>query len=454
MTGSPMSSSSDRPAAASPPALRRQVDGDAALLAARFADALTAGDGHRAEAIALEARSSGLSIAAVHGRVITPAMNIIGDLWERGEISVAEEHLATVICHRVLAALHGTIRGLPGIARGNVLLATPAGQRHALGLRMVADVLEAAGYAVTHLGADVPADALRHAVRRYEPDALGLSLTMPEGVASLEEAIDAAREVRPDLPILLGGRAVPADLLGAGIHQAQDIESVAAALEQMLDRDEAARRPAPPARASRPRTPALKVAAAPEPRSLAEQLAREAEEIGEVAREYARLADRFRALAFEDELCELPNRRAFDDRFRELSETHGRPGEPPLMVLLLDLDGLKAINDELGHDAGDVALRMIAGALRTQLREQDLPARLGGDEFGALLPGADPAQGVEIAERVCRAIREGFVGDPPPITASCGVARFDGDRRRTMIRADQSLYEAKRAGRDRVLLAT
>lgn len=451
-----MTIDSDRVRDAATPSFRRQADRDAALLGAGFADALLAGDGGRAEAIALRARSAGLSLAAVHGRIITPAMYVVGDLWERDEIGVADEHLATVVCHRVLAALHATIRGLPRRKGASVLLATPAGQRHALGLRMVADVLESTGYAVTHLGADIPDGALHDAVRRHRPDVVGLSLAMLEGLDSLERAIGAVTAADPATALLIGGQALPDRLLCDGVCQVTDIEAVATAVEELSGgrRDRSDERGglarARARRAEPPPPPTVTTCAAA---STEEQLVRAAEGIGDVAREQARLADRYRALAFEDELCELPNRRAFDDRFRELAEVHGLPDAPPLMVMLLDLDDLKLINDAFGHDAGDLALRLIARALRDHLREQDLPARLGGDEFGALLPGVEPHAAVEIAERVCAAIRAGFGDDPSPITASCGIARYDGDRRRTLIRADESLFDAKRAGRDRVLLA-
>lgn len=442
-------SSSDTDAC-SPPAApaRREADRDASLFAVGFAEALLAGDGARAEAIALRARDAGLSVAAVDGRVITPALYLIGHRWEIAEITIADEHLATVICHRVLARLHGTLRDVPRVKRGHVMLAAPAGQRHAIGLRMVADVLEGAGYAVTYLGADLPSEALGHAVRRHRPDVLGLSLTTPDGAPSLELAIRAALAADPQLAIVLGGQAVPERLLGPRLVRALDVESVVAVVERLLARTQ--RATAVPRDAPRP----VIAVPAPSDACAGEQLAHAAEAIGEVAREQARQAQHFRALAFEDELCRLPNRRAFDDRFGELAATHSQPGAPPLTVMLLDVDGLKAINDELGHDAGDVALQTVAAALRSHTREHDLAARLGGDEFGALLPGLEPAAARLVAERVCMAIRSAFTGDPPTVTASCGLARFDGDRRHTLIRADQSLYEAKRAGRDRVRLAT
>lgn len=95
-----------------------------------------------------------------------------------------------------------------------------------------------------------------------------------------------------------------------------------------------------------------------------------------------------RTLAFVDPLTGLPNRRAFDaDLQRETSRVrrHGHV----LSVAVLDVDGLKAINDELGHDAGDTLLRTVSMLLRSALRNEDVAYRLGGDEFALLLPDVD-----------------------------------------------------------------
>ena len=125
------------------------------------------------------------SVAEVHARVITPAMYWIGELWKRGAITVADEHVATAIAHRVLASLYSSQTNRPLDVRDTVLLAAPAGEHHGLGLRIVGDLLELSGFHVVYLGADTPADALAAAVAEHEPSLVGLSLTMPLGSSSL-----------------------------------------------------------------------------------------------------------------------------------------------------------------------------------------------------------------------------------------------------------------------------
>ncbi len=140
----------------------------------------------------------------------------IGELWSQSRITVADEHLATAVCQRVLASLYASLHVERVGAGTRVLLACVEGQHHAMGLRMVADVLEGAGHAVVCLGGDVPTAALLSAVDRHEPDVVGLSITMPSGAGKLEEAIYRLQNRRPDLPMLLGGQAVPQRLWEAG----------------------------------------------------------------------------------------------------------------------------------------------------------------------------------------------------------------------------------------------
>jgi diguanylate cyclase (GGDEF)-like protein len=161
-----------------------------------------------------------------------------------------------------------------------------------------------------------------------------------------------------------------------------------------------------------------------------------------------------RADAIVDPLTQMLNRKALAARGRELalqSEVSGRP----VGVVLGDLDHFKAINDADGHQAGDAVLREIAYRWRTTLRAYDLAYRLGGEEFVVLLPGAteDEAQG--LAEKLRRAIAaEPIAGRT--VTMSFGVAvsgagGFDVDTQYR--RADDALYAAKAAGRDRVIVA-
>ncbi|WP_051221959.1 sensor domain-containing diguanylate cyclase [Conexibacter woesei] len=161
-----------------------------------------------------------------------------------------------------------------------------------------------------------------------------------------------------------------------------------------------------------------------------------------------------RADAIVDPLTQMLNRKALAARGRELalqSEVSGRP----VGVVLGDLDHFKAINDADGHQAGDAVLREIAYRWRTALRAYDLAYRLGGEEFVVLLPGATEDEARGLAEKLRRAIAaEPIAGRT--VTMSFGVAvsgagGFDVDTQYR--RADEALYMAKHAGRDRVIVA-
>jgi diguanylate cyclase (GGDEF)-like protein len=144
-----------------------------------------------------------------------------------------------------------------------------------------------------------------------------------------------------------------------------------------------------------------------------------------------------------DPLTGIANRRAFD---RAVQRAQAMPGAATttVTVLIVDIDNFKRINDTLGHPAGDAALTAIARALSARLRDQDLLARLGGDEFGALLPGLPPATAMRIATRMVSAVRT--IPDCPA-TVSIGVASTPAATLGAALhRADQAMYEAKRAG--------
>jgi methanogenic corrinoid protein MtbC1 len=161
-----------------------------------------------------------MPLAVLYEQVIAPAMHEIGRLWEHGALTVADEHLATALTHRVLAALRRselieqTLQ--TGSDKPRAILATVQGEQHALGLRMAADLLEDAGYQIAYLGADVPTEALLQAVRSLSPDLLGLSATMPASAQRLEDVIELVREERPQLPLLLGGQGGRSPRLGEG----------------------------------------------------------------------------------------------------------------------------------------------------------------------------------------------------------------------------------------------
>jgi diguanylate cyclase (GGDEF)-like protein len=152
-----------------------------------------------------------------------------------------------------------------------------------------------------------------------------------------------------------------------------------------------------------------------------------------------------------DPLTGLPNRRGMISRFEELG-AGGRRLAMPVAVLLCDLDHFKSINDRHGHQRGDVVLVETGAAIRRALRPTEEVFRVGGEEFLVLLPNCDVDQAAAVAERVRVAIEKAEPGGLP-VTASVGVAvgagrdlNFDG----LFSGADAALYDAKRAGRNRI----
>lgn len=168
-----------------------------------------------------------------------------------------------------------------------------------------------------------------------------------------------------------------------------------------------------------------------------------------------RLVYALQGMANTDARTDLPNSRAFDERVESALDRRG-PGRTDA-ILMLDLDHFKDFNDRYGHPAGDEALRAFAGVLRSTVRETDVAARYGGEEFAVYLPDVDLSGAVEIAERI-RAHSEATIvaigpGSTARISVSIGVAisPMDGSDRITLLHAaDQALYRAKQAGRNRV----
>jgi diguanylate cyclase (GGDEF)-like protein/PAS domain S-box-containing protein len=152
-------------------------------------------------------------------------------------------------------------------------------------------------------------------------------------------------------------------------------------------------------------------------------------------------------MARTDALTGLPNRRHWEQQLpRELSRAWR--DQHPICVAMLDLDHFKAYNDRRGPQAGDGLLREAAVAWRTALRPYDILARYGGEEFSVILPGCDAADAVVLVERLRAFTPEGE-------SCSAGIAEWNGDGQPDALvgRADAALYQAKRAGRDRVITA-
>ena len=168
-----------------------------------------------------------------------------------------------------------------------------------------------------------------------------------------------------------------------------------------------------------------------------------------------RISDQsFRSL--QDALTEIPNRAAFDERY-QLEIKRWQRYKKPLCVVLADVDHFKSINDNYGHSAGDKTLKVIAKTLKLNLRETDFIARYGGEEFIILFPETSLAElevPLNALREKIRKIPFKFKNVSVPITISFGATQFvtKDTSRSAFDRADEALYEAKRSGRDKVIL--
>jgi len=160
-------------------------------------------------------------------------------------------------------------------------------------------------------------------------------------------------------------------------------------------------------------------------------------------------------LATRDALTGLVNARAFAAQLTQELERNRRYPRP-LALLYLDLDDFKVINDSHGHQTGDAVLRLVAESMRASVRQADVVGRLGGDEFAVLMPETDSALADAAAKRLAAGLRNVFKGTPT-VTASIGVVACvaaDANTDELLRRADQAMYDAKKAGKDRVVQVT
>lgn len=174
-------------------------------------------------------------------------------------------------------------------------------------------------------------------------------------------------------------------------------------------------------------------------------VAKDISERKQLEAEREKLLARVEAMARTDELTGVANRRALDEELRRELARAARMGHQ-VSIALLDLDRFKAYNDCHGHLAGDELLRDAATAWRLTIRQIDFIARYGGEEFIVILPSCPPGNAAAVIERLRAAT-------PGEQTVSAGVAVWDGSEsaESILMRADRALYEAKRAGRDRMV---
>jgi diguanylate cyclase (GGDEF)-like protein len=182
---------------------------------------------------------------------------------------------------------------------------------------------------------------------------------------------------------------------------------------------------------------------------LAPAVERELREV-EVRRSRKRAEERLAHLAYHDALTDLPNRVLLHDRLSQAMLAFHREAQP-LALMVLDLDNFKAINDSLGHHAGDRVLRQVAARLRAMLRDTDTVARLGGDEFAVMLPQTDLKGAAMTGDKMLQRLNVPYILDERQLIvgASIGIAAFpehSTDADTLLQKADIAMYAAKNGG--------
>ena len=202
-----------------------------------FTRALLAGDSLGAERAVRAAMREGLSAAAIDIELITPALFMVGDKWATGEITVADEHLASEIVLRVMALQREAGRTVRRRHRHRVLLLAPEGERHVIGLNMACDLLLAAGYDTRLLGADVPLADIVRAATRHDPDVIAFTATMADSAERVDAAVDFLRDAHARGAILLGGAAISFELAATwNATHCPDVTTVVASVDALVRR--------------------------------------------------------------------------------------------------------------------------------------------------------------------------------------------------------------------------
>ena len=165
-----------------------------------------------------------------------------------------------------------------------------------------------------------------------------------------------------------------------------------------------------------------------------------------------RMEQNLRELADRDSITGLMNRRRFEEELDRQAQRCSRYGEQ-VSLIMIDLDGFKQVNDSRGHRAGDLVIRAVGRGLADRMRRSDTVARLGGDEFAVLLLNIAEEEALRIAEQARERIADDGRNRGDGITASIGLVHFEGGPLNAddmLVAADQAMYAAKRAGRNRV----
>lgn len=201
----------------------------------------------------------------------------------------------------------------------------------------------------------------------------------------------------------------------------------------------------------------LPIQSKPEIESVLAKLEPEDRQVVEGALAHAEKTEaQLRYIADHDSLTGLLDRRRFRselDQYVSFTARYGGQGA----VMIIDIDGLKAINDSLGHHAGDQLIRRVAGIMRERVRTTDIVARLSGDEFAVLMPQTDTAGALQLGEDLRLQVAESAaLSEAESATISVGITMFGGERdvgaESVLVAADQAMYRAKEEGRNQIAL--
>lgn len=177
--------------------------------AERLGRRMLAGDGAGSWQVVEAAMASGVEPADVYVDVLAPALHRVGAAWQRGDVGIEQEHLASGVAASIIGRMGPRFRRR-GRHRGTILVAMPPGERHGLGVAMVADILVQAGFEVLNLGIDTPPFALAAAITAHDDlRAVVVSVVDAKRLPGGARLVAAARLARPDVPIVAGGFAVP-----------------------------------------------------------------------------------------------------------------------------------------------------------------------------------------------------------------------------------------------------
>lgn len=193
--------------------------------------ALLSGDEAAALCILRRAREEGLDLACIARVLLEPALSQVGEMWYRGEVNEAEEHLATALASRALSRIAATIPPpAPGAPR--IVFSCLAGEFHELGTRVATEIAREAGWDAENLGANVPRAALLRFVAQRRPRAVGLSLSLAAHVPECVRTVAEIRHEAPGTAVLVGGGAFRRD---AALRELVRADAVHATVEELRD---------------------------------------------------------------------------------------------------------------------------------------------------------------------------------------------------------------------------